>query len=108
MNFYNLYTLLIRTPPFSGKRCYSNFFVHYYSVVRTPKTQTAFLTSRSASKRVLFALGVDPTARDTGESGGSDLVSQAMPLAVHGRLVSVSVPSPHKTRQASKDVKQML
>ena len=32
-----------------------------------------FLTSRSASKRVLFALGVDPTARDAGEG---DLVSQ--------------------------------
>ena len=70
--------------------------------------QIAFLTSRSASKQVLFALGVDPTARDAGESGGSDLVSLATPFAVYGRLVSVSVPSPHKTRQASKDVKQML
>ena len=67
-----------------------------------------FLTSRSASKQVLFALGVDPTARDAGENGGSDLVSQATPFAVHGQLVFVRVPSPHKTRQASKDVKQML
>ena len=28
-----------------------------------------FLTSRSVSKHVLFALGVDPTARDAGEGG---------------------------------------
>ena len=27
---------------------------------------------------VLFALGVDPTARDAAEGGGSDLVSQAI------------------------------
>ena len=32
--------------------------------------------SGSVSKHVLFALGVDPTARDAGEGGGSDLVSQ--------------------------------
>ena len=36
----------------------------------------AFLTSRNVSKHVLFALGVDPTARDASEGGGSDLVSQ--------------------------------
>ena len=36
----------------------------------------AFLTSRSASKHDIFALGVDPTARDAGKGGGSDLVSQ--------------------------------
>ena len=42
----------------------------------------AFLMSRSASKYVLFALGVNPTARDAGEGGGSDLVSQATPFAV--------------------------
>ena len=36
----------------------------------------AFLTSRSVSKHVLFALGVDPTAREAGEGGGSNLVSQ--------------------------------
>ena len=41
-----------------------------------------FLTSRSVSKYVVFALGVDPTARDAGEGGGSDLVSQATPFAV--------------------------
>ena len=40
----------------------------------------AFLTSRSASKHVLFALGVDPTARDAGEPVGSELVSQATPF----------------------------
>ena len=42
----------------------------------------AFLTSKSASKHVLFALGVDPTARDAGEGGGSDLVLQATPFTV--------------------------
>ena len=42
----------------------------------------AFLTYRSASKHVLFALGVDPTARDASEGGGSDLVSQATPFTV--------------------------
>ena len=42
----------------------------------------AFLTSRSVSKHVLFALGVDPTARDTDEGGGSDLVLQATPFTV--------------------------
>ena len=39
--------------------------------------EMAFLTSRSASKHVLFALGVNLTARDAGEGGGSDLVLQA-------------------------------
>ena len=42
----------------------------------------------SASKHVLFALGVDPTARDAGEGGGSDLVSQATPFAVSCGLVA--------------------
>ena len=42
----------------------------------------AFLTSRSASKHVLFALGVDPTARDTDERIGSKLALQAMPFAL--------------------------
>ena len=41
-----------------------------------------FLTSRSASKHVLFALSVDPTARDAGECVGSELVLQATPFAV--------------------------
>ena len=45
-------------------------------------SEMAFLTSRSVSKHVHFALGVDPTARDTGEGRGSDLVLQAMPFAV--------------------------
>ena len=42
----------------------------------------AFLTSISVSKHLFFALGVDPTARDAGEGGGSNLVMQAMPFAV--------------------------
>jgi len=44
--------------------------------------EMAFLTSRSASKHVIFALDVDPTARDASEGGGSDLVSQATPFTV--------------------------
>ena len=41
--------------------------------------EMAFLTSRSASRHVHFARGVDPTARHAGKSGDSDLVSQATP-----------------------------
>ena len=66
--------------------------------------EVAFLTFRSASKHVLFALGVDPTARDAGEGGGTDLVSQATPFAVSCGLVAVHVPSLHK----SSTIKQML
>ena len=47
----------------------------------------AFLTSRSASKHVLFALGVDPTARDAaGEGEGSDLLLQATSFAVSRKI----------------------
>ena len=42
----------------------------------------AFLTSRNVNKQVLFALGVDHTAMDAGEGGGSNLVSQATPFTV--------------------------
>ena len=44
--------------------------------------EMAFLTSKSASKHDIFALGVDPTARDVSKGGDSDLVSQATPFAV--------------------------
>ena len=44
--------------------------------------EMAFLMSRSVSKHVPCALGVDPTARDAGEGRGSDLVLQATPVAV--------------------------
>ena len=55
----------------------------------------AFLTSRSASKHIIFALGVDPIA-------SSDLrVSQATPLQCHARQVSVHVPLLHKLSIAS-------
>ena len=57
--------------------------------------KVAFLTFMSASKHILFALGVDPTARDAGEGGGSDLVLQATPFAVLCGLVAVHVPSLH-------------
>ena len=56
----------------------------------------AFPTSIRASKRVLFALGVDPTASNAGEPGGSDLVSQATPFVVSYKTVAVHVPSLHK------------
>ena len=48
----------------------------------TKHASTAFLTSRSVSKHDIFALGVDPTARDVGKGGCSDLVSQVTPFAV--------------------------
>jgi len=59
--------------------------------------KVAFLTFMSVSKHILFALGVDPTAMDAGEGGGSDLVSQATPFAVSCGLVAVHVPSLHKS-----------
>ena len=43
-----------------------------------------FLTS----KHILYVLGVDPTARDVGEGGGSNLVSQATPFAVTQKLAT--------------------
>ena len=49
--------------------------------------QVALLTFRSASKHVLFALGVDPTARDAG----------FQPLQCHARLLSIHVTSLHKS-----------
>ena len=59
--------------------------------------EVAFKTFRSVSKHILFALGVNPTARDASEGGGSDLVSQATPFAVSCVLVAVHVPSLHKS-----------
>ena len=53
--------------------------------------EVAFLTFMSASKHVIFALGVDPTARDADEGGDSDLVSQATPFAVLCGLVAIYV-----------------
>ena len=41
-----------------------------------------FVKSKSASKQVFFALGVDRTARDAGEGEGSNLVSHTMPFAM--------------------------
>ena len=63
--------------------------------------EVVFLTFRSMSKHVPFALGVDPTARDAGEGGGSDLVLQATPFAVLCGLVAIHVPSLHKSSIAS-------
>ena len=63
----------------------------------------AFLTSKSVSKHVLFALGVDPTARDASEGGGSNLVSQDTPFAVSCETkVAVHVPSLHKSSLARR------
>ena len=66
----------------------------------------AFLTSRSASKHVPFALGVHPTARDAGEGGGSDLVSQATPFAVSYETSShpCSLATQGYYRQASQEI----
>ena len=44
-----------------------------------------------------FALGVHPTARDTGEGRGSDIVSQGTPFTVSCKTRSVHVPLPHKS-----------
>ena len=63
--------------------------------------KVAFLTFRSVSKHVPFALGVDPTARGAGEGGSSYLVLQATPFEVLCGLVAVHVPSLHKSSIAS-------
>ena len=42
----------------------------------------AFLMSKSASKQVLFALGVDRTARNAMKARVPKLVSQATPFAM--------------------------
>ena len=55
----------------------------YCSYSKTHKHgEMAFLTSRSVSKHVDFALGVNPTVRDAGKGGSSNLASQAMPFTV--------------------------
>jgi len=69
----------------------------YCSYSKNKHGEVAFLTFMSASKHVLFALGVNPTARDAGEGGGSYLVSQATPFAVSCGLVAVHIPSLHKS-----------
>ena len=65
--------------------------------------EMAFLMSRSASRHILFTLGVDPTARDAGEGGGSDLVSQATPFTVSCETRAVHVPSLHKSSIAKPE-----
>ena len=54
---------------------------------RCKHSEMAFLTSRSVSKHVLLALGVNPTASDAG----------IRLLQCRARLVSVHVPSAHKS-----------
>ena len=59
--------------------------------------EMAFLTSRSMSKHVLSALGVDLTARDTVKAGV--LTSECRKLYLsqcRARLVSIHVPLLHK------------
>ena len=69
--------------------------------------EMAFLTSRSASKHVLFTLGVDSTARDAGEGNGSDLVLQATPFAMSCETtVAVHVRSLHKSSVAKPRKRQ--
>ena len=56
----------------------------------------AFLMSRSTSKHVFLALGVDLTARDAVKAGVLTLVSRKLYLLqCRARLVSVHVPSLH-------------
>ena len=64
----------------------------YCSYSKNANGEVAFLTFMSASKHVLFVLGVNLTARNAGEGGGSDLVSQATPFAVSCGLVAIHVP----------------
>ena len=112
-----MYTLLIHTPPFLAKD--ANFRTLFHSDTKNEiinskfvqqQRKMVFLISSSASKHVLFALGVDPTARDAGEGGNSDLVSQAMPFTVSCETSNYpcSLATQVYYRQASQEVKQML
>ena len=56
-----------------------------------------FLKSRSVSKQVLFALGVDRTARDAVKARVPTQSRKLRPSQCHARLVSVHVPSLHKS-----------
>ena len=62
-------------------------------------SEMAFLTSRNANKHILFALGVDPTARDAVKAGipTSEPHRQATPLAVetsiHSRYTGLESPA---------------
>ena len=66
----NLYTLLIYTPPFSGKFRTLIYLTHNNKTIvlfiqqKCKHDEMAFMTSRNASKHVLLALGVDCAARD--------------------------------------------
>ena len=72
-------------------------YCSYSKNASTASRRVAFLTFRSVSKHILFALGVNPTARDAGKGVRSDLVSQATPFAVSCGLVAIHVPSLHKS-----------
>ena len=103
-------------PPFAVKDANFCTLIHsytekcnYYSIVRTTNrkhSEMAFLTSSSASRYVLFALGVNPTARD----GGSNLVSRTTPFTVLCATSSrpCSLTTQVQYHQALQDIKQML
>ena len=63
---YHLYTILIRTPPFPAKDAnFCTLYIIPFLVQQKCKHgKMVFLTSRGSNKHVLFALGVNPTARD--------------------------------------------
>ena len=73
---------------FSGKDANFRTLIHSYTIIillfvqqKCKHGKVAFLTFRSVSKHVLFALGVDPTARDEGE-----IVQRAAPQKLQVRL----------------------
>ena len=69
----------------------------------------AFLTSRSVNKHVVFAIDVNPTARDAMKAGipTSEPRQQATPFTVETRSVHVSRYT-RLVSPASQDVKQIL
>ena len=100
----NSYTLLIRTPPFPEKD--ANFCTVHVKIIillfvqqKCKHNEMAFLTSRNASKHVLWLLvSIVPPGEIHQDS---DLVLQAKPIAV-------SCETRVRYCQASQDVKQML
>ena len=110
----NSYTLLIHTPPsFQGKD--TNFHTLIHVKICTRKNEIiillfvqrkrkhdkmAFLTSRNATKHILWALGVDRTARNTMKVKFTGVPTQSCklhPSQCRVRLVSIHVPSLHRS-----------
>ena len=115
----NSYTLLIFTTPLSSKRCkllYSNLFVRvklfYCSYSKNANTvRWHFWRSEVwVNMHVLFAHGVDPTARDTVKPGfqPQSLASYTLCSVMWDKYLSMFYHYASLVSPALQDIKQML